>query len=271
MAEATRRVTRRRVGVALDTSGAGDALLEILETLLAGEVELDVEAVLLQEDAERMAAALPGVREYGVLTARSREISSLGYARAVERRRQRLEQALRKTLRRDDLAVPVKFVKRVVSMLRDMAQAGDITVFMPPSRAGQGLLPQHARRRRRRRVAVIVDTVAQCSEAIGVAIQIASGDVGSVSVIETAAAVDNSASPEAAVTPKIPSANIRRAPDRYLESVIDVVHTTRAQAVVLSVTHDQVSDEMIDILRQRLRCPVCLVRSAHSAETQGKG
>ncbi len=269
MADATQAVVRRRIGVVLDAAGDGDALLEIIEALLAEGLELDVEAVLLQEEAERRVADLPGTREFGLLSASPRELSATGYERAVERRRRRLEQALRKILRRDDLALPVRIVKRAVSMLRDMAQAGDITVFPPQRRAGQGLLPLHSRRRRRR-VAVVVDTVATSSEAIGVALGIASGDVGSVSVIETAAVSEAGTESESAAAPRIPPANIRKLPDQRLESLIEVVHTTRAHAVVLSVTHEQVSNEMIDLLRHRLHCPVCIVRSAARLEPPGE-
>jgi hypothetical protein len=262
MANSTTPKLRRRITLILDTAGPRRPLLEMLPFLFPEGVEIDLDAILLEDETQRRAAELPFVRELSLLTTSEREFGTAQFQRAIALCRQGLEQALRSAARRDDVALTVRCVGAAVGRLQEFALASDITLFGPPRRFGQELLPVAVRARRRGRIVVVIDDLSTGSRALAVAGQLAGGDTSRLSVIVGVGAGEGPSAADISAAIALPPASIRRLTDAGIDALLKLLHDEGAAAAVLGVNAQALSANALEILRRRLRCPVCLVRIA---------
>ena len=124
-------VARRRITVILDIGGSGKPLLDMLPSLLGGNRDIEIDAVIVEEEAQRRAAELPFVREFCRLTTSEREFGTAELERAIALRKQNLRKVMAAATDRAGVVHSFRSVEGFENLLNNLAAASDITIFEP--------------------------------------------------------------------------------------------------------------------------------------------
>jgi len=258
-------IVRRRITVILDVGGSGKPLLEMLPSLLGERGDIDLDTVIVEDEAQRRAAELPFVRELCRLTISEREFGIAELERANALREQKLKKALAEVTDRSGAVYSLRSVRGAENLLKKLAAASNITMLEPFRGFRHGLvswaIPSAGVRRH---IVVAIDDWSSGTEALMVAALLAKGDAGRICVLLAGSAAI--AGGERMDTRQVSDA-LSAAPARInvlaepgLQALISATLREHAAALVLGATEDLLRPESLAMLREQLRCPICLVR-----------
>ncbi len=264
MQNSTPEIVRRRITVVLDVGGSGKLLLEMLPSLLDEKGDIDLDTVIVEDEAQRRAAELPFVRALCRLTTSEREFGVAEFERAIARRKQNLKKALAAVADRPDVVSSLRIMKGAENLLKKLAAVSNITMFEPLRGFSQDLVPMTIpSARSRRHIVVAINDWSSGTEALMVGALLAKGDAGRISVVlaggvaTTEERVDiRKVSEVLSATP----AHIEILTELGIQPLINATLRERAATLVLGATEDLLQSESLTMLREQLRCPICLVR-----------
>ena len=257
-------IVRRRITVVLDVGGSGAALLEMLPSLLDEKGEIDLDTIIVEDEAQRRAAELPFVRELCRLTTSEREFGVAEFERAITRRKQNLKKALATVADRPDVVHSLRILKGAENLLKKLAAVSNITMFEPSRGFSQDIVSMTIpSARSRRHIVVAINDWSSGTEALMVGALLAKGDAGRISVVLAGGVTTTG---ELADTRKVSDAlsaapaHIEILTELGIQALINATLRERAATLVLGATEDLLKPESLAMLREQLRCPICLVR-----------
>jgi hypothetical protein len=253
--------TPRRVAVILGTGGSGRNLLDLVLPLLLRDRKIEMHGVFLEEAEVQHAAELPFVKELCRVTFSVREFTSDQFERSLALRMRTAQRAIAVLARRAGVAHSFRNIRGpAVRLLRETASLSDIMVFEPTLRLGASI-PRP--RREGPRIVVAVSELESGRQALLAAGQLADGRAGRICVLATGAAAEDlpAINRLCAEGLKGQPASVRRMhPEGGVPALIDAAHAAGAALFVIAATDELLEPATVQLLRERLRCPICLVR-----------
>ncbi len=257
-------IVRRRISLMLEVGGSGKPLLSLLPSLLGDKGDVELDAVIVDEEVQRRAAELPFVRELCRLTTSEREFGIAELERAIVLRKRALQKALATFADRPGVVHTLRSVTGAKALLKTLAAASDITMFEPLRGFRQELvLPTKPAVRGRHQIVVAIDDWSSGTEALLVGTLLAKGDMRCISVLLAGEAAANGVRTDALKVGGMSSAapaRIEILAELGIQPLISATLRERAAALVLGTTEDLLSSELLTMLREQLHCPICLVR-----------
>jgi hypothetical protein len=263
----------RRIAIILGPGGSSSGLLEQLLPLLGPDRDIEMHGVFLEEAEVQYAAELPFVQELCRVTFSVREFNSEQFERSLALRMRTAQRALAVLARRAGVLHSFRNVRgSAIRLLQETAAAADITVFEPARRLSAAVARPLRSLKPRRNVVALVRDSETAPSVLRAAAHLAEQSPRNLSVLVAPVEAGDSAMLEEDVT------RVLRARPAHLGIVSDVGADTLARAVresagtmlVMPATADLTSPESLRSLRERLDCPICLVRQwAQPAEAAG--
>jgi hypothetical protein len=254
----------RRVAVILGTGGSGRKLLELVLPLLTRDREIEMQGVFLEEAEVQHAAELPFVKELCRVTFSVREFTSDQFERSLALRMRTAQRALAVLARRTGVVHSFRNVRGpAVRLLRETATVSDITVFEPARRLGATVSEPLRGQSRRSKVVVAISDLAGGRPALLAAGHLADGRPGRICVLVTGEASEDLRAVNRLCEETLaghPGSLRRLAPAGDVASLIDAAHAEGAALFVIAATDELLEPATLQLLRERLRCPICLVR-----------
>ncbi|MGK2926830.1 MAG: hypothetical protein ACSLE2_14535 [Lysobacterales bacterium] len=260
--------TSRRIAVILGPGGSGRKLLDLVLPLLTRDREVEMHGVFLEEAEVRHAAELPFVQELCRVTFSVREFTSDHFERALALRMRTAQRALSVLAQRTGVAHSFRNIRGPAArLLSETARVSDIMVFEPARMIAPPAAHPLAGRRPSRRIVVAVSDLESSRMALLAAAHLAEGDARRISVVATASAAgDDLDSLLRKVLPAQPI-RVRIIPDDVgLRGLVDAVRAEGAALFVTAATEVLLQPANLHFLRERLRCPICLVRQWEERE-----
>jgi len=257
------------VAVILGTAGSGRSLLDLLLPLLASDRRIEMQGVFLEEAEVQHAAELPFVKELCRVTFSVREFTSDQFERSLTLRMRSAQRALSVLARRTGVAHSFRNIRGpAVRLLRETASTSDITIF-EPARWREATMPQSVRRPRRPpRIVVAVGDTESARRALLAASHLARGDAGRICVLATGSAAEDPAALSRVCQEVLQAspAGLRIVPTAGgVRALVKAAHGEGADLLVIAATDDLLEPEVLQTLREHLRCPICLVRQWESS------
>ena len=112
------------------------------------------------------------------------------------------------------------------------------------------------------RIAVAINDLESGGRALLAASHLASGEMHRVSVLLTPSVASDATAVERFFKAFLPAppGRIRTIPDYGVNSLIEAAQAEGAAILVVSATPELMDLDTLQLLRQRVRCPICLVR-----------
>jgi hypothetical protein len=251
----------RRIAVILGTGQSGRKLLDLVLPLLTRDRDIEMHGVFLEEAEVQHAAELPFVQELCRVTFSVREFTSDQFEHALTLRMRTAQRALAVLARRTGVSHSFRNIRGpAVRLLRETARDADITVFEPAR-----MMTPHAARlpgAPQRIVVALADLVAG-RMALRAAVHLAEGDAGRISVL---AAAD--LAPDLPALDRLLRDLLRAQPRRLrmlpagegMRGLVGAAHAEGATLFVSAATEELLEPVNLQFLREKLRCPICLVR-----------
>ena len=257
--------TPRRIAVILGPGGSGRRLLELVLPLLTRDREVEMHGVFLEEAEVRHAAELPFVQELCRVTFSVREFTSDQFERALALRMRTAQRALSVLAQRTGVTHSFRNIRGPAArLLSETARVSDIMVFEPVRMIAPPAAHPLAGRRPSRRIVVAMGDLESGRMALLAAAHLAEGDASRISVVATASAAGDQVAALDSLLRKILPARpirVRIVPDDVgLRGLVDAVRAERAALFVTAATEALLEPVNLHYLRERLRCPICLVR-----------
>lgn len=265
----------RRIAVILGTGGSGRSLLDLVLPLLLRDRDIEMHGVFLEEAEVQHAAELPFVKELCRVTFSVREFTSDQFERALTLRMRSAQRALSVLARRAGVVHSFRNIRGpAVRLLCETASAADITVFEPARRFGASMPPPLRGQRPHHRIVVAVGDPESARAALLAAGQLAEGDTSRICVLTTASAA---ADPKTIY--RLCEQELRGRPARFhmvpseggVRALVDAAHAEGAALFVIAATDELLMPATLQLLRERLRCPICLVRQWHAKDREPGG
>lgn len=253
----------RRVAVILGPGGSSRGLLEVVLPLLGRDKTVEMQGVFLEEAELKHAAELPFVKELCRVTFSVREFNSDQFDKVLAMRMRTAQRALSVLAKRAGVSHSFRNVRgSAVTLVVETASQSDITVFEPVRSMAAAMTSRPYRARTVSRIVVAINDLETASGALLAASHLAGGDMNRLCVLLTSAAADDAEALEQLFRSTLPSrpAVLRTMPRFRVETLIEKVQSEGAAMLVLGATPEFLQPETLSTLRQRLRCPVCLVR-----------
>jgi hypothetical protein len=241
--------------------------------------------VFLEEAEVRHAAELPFVQELCRVTFSVREFTSDHFERALALRMRTAQRALSVLAQRTGVAYSFRNIRGPAArLLSETARVSDIMVFEPARMIAPPAAHPLAGRRPSRRIVVAVGDLESGRMALLAAAHLAEGDARRISVVATASAAGVAAggvtldsvldspldNPLINLFRKVLPAQpirVRIIPDDVgLRGLVDAVRAEGAALFVTAATEALLQPANLHFLRERLRCPICLVRQWEERE-----
>lgn len=264
--------TPRRISVILGPGGSGRKLLELVLPLLLRDREVEMHGVFLEEVEVWHAAELPFVQELCRVTFSVREFTSDQFERALALRMRTARRALAVLAQRTGVTHSFRNIRgSAARLLSETARVSDIMVFEPARMVAPPAAHPLAGRRPSRRIVVAMGDLESGRMALLAAAHLAEGDARRISVVVAASAAGDESAQGAArgvtldsmfrkVLPAQPI-RVRIVPDDVgLRGLVDAVRAEGAALLVTAATEALLEPANLHYLRERLRCPICLVR-----------
>lgn len=261
----------RRIAVILGSGGSGRGLLDLVLPLLSHERDIEMHGVFLEEAEVQHAAELPFVKELCRVTFSVREFNSDHFERALSLRMRTARRALAVLARRTGVTHSFKNVRGpAVSLLLDAATGSDITVFEPAGMMAAAVSRPVRGPRDRQRIAVAMSDLESGRGVLAAAAGLAANEASVITVL----AAPQVGRDEAALSrlwheilPRRPL-RVRVMPEEAsVLALLEAVYREGATLFVAAATEEILQPATLQALRERLRCPVCLVRQW--GESQG--
>jgi len=148
-------------------------------------------------------------------------------------------------------------------LLLETASVSDVTIFEPARVLAPPATHPARGRPRPRRVAVAISDPEAGRRALLAAAHLAEDDAGRLSVLVTpdlAADTEGLAALFRAVLPAQPMRVRVVSPEAGVRGLVDAAHAEGATLFVVAATDDLLQPPNLQVLREKLRCPICLVR-----------
>jgi hypothetical protein len=250
----------RRVAVILGTGGSGRKLLDLVLPLLVRDREIEMHGVFLEEAEVQHGAELPFVQELCRVTFSVREFTSAQFERSLALRMRTAQRALSVLARRTGVPHSFRNVRGpAVRLLLETASDSDITVFEPTPRFG-ATVPRPARPPH---IVVAVSDPESGRRALRAAGHLAEGDASRICVLAAGSVAED----ERAIN-RLCAEGLSGRPGRLrvvpaeggMPALVNAARAENAALFVIAATDDLLESASLQLLRERLRCPICLVR-----------
>lgn len=254
----------RRIAVILGAGRSGRDLLDLVLPLLVRDSDVEMQGVFLEEAEVQHAAELPFVKELCRVTFSVREFNSDQFERALVLRMRTARRALDVLARRAGVQHSFRNVRGpAIRLLRETASLADITIFEPARLLSPSAPHPVHTRRRPRRVAVVVGDLDTGRKALAAAAHLVEGDAARLSVLASPAVARDQAALGNLVRQILPEQPLRVRvvpPESGVRGLVDAAHAEGAALFVVAATEDLLEHRNLQLLREKLRCPICLVR-----------
>ena len=253
----------RRVTVILEAGGSSRNLLDVVLPLLGKDKAVEMQGIFLEEAELKHAAKLPFVKELCRVTFNIREFNSDQFERALALRMRTAQRALSVLAKRAGVAHSFRNVRgSAIGLLVETAKQSDITVFEPVRMIASAMSSRPYKTPSMQRIAAAISDFESGGKALLAASHLASGDMSRVSVLLTPSAAGDASALERLFKALLPAppGRIRTIPDYGVNSLIEAAQAEGAAMLVVSATPELMNPEILQLLRQRVRCPICLVR-----------
>jgi hypothetical protein len=253
----------RRVTVILEAGGSSRNLLDVVLPLLGGDKAIEMQGVFLEEAELKHAADLPFVKELCRVTFSIREFNSDQFERTLALRMRTAQRALSVLAKRAGVAHSFRNVRgSAISLLVETANQSDITIFKPARMMAAAMSPRPYKMPAMQPIVVAISNLESGGRALLAASHLASGDMQRVSVLLTPSVANDAAALERLFKTLLPAppGRIRTIPDYDISSLIEAAQAEGAAMLVVSATPELMDPDTLQLLRQRVRCPICLVR-----------
>lgn len=253
------RIPALRIAVILGTGSSGQDLLERVQPLLGNERDVEMQGVFIEEAELQCAAELPFVQELCRVTFNVREFTSDQFERALALRMRSARQALDHLARRAGIRHSFHSVRgTALSLLRETAENSDITVFESGRRINAGRVDSD----RYRSIVAVVTDEASTVGVIRAAQKLTSGRMERLSVVAYPRHGESVVNLEQEVLDQLHGRPVqaRMAGGSNAAALAEVVRKLGAAMVVLPVSPELMESAELGDLRDKLECPICLVR-----------
>jgi len=252
----------RRIAVILGSGSSSRNLLNLVLPLLGRGGAIEMQGVFLEEAELQHAAELPFVQELCRVTFSVREFNRDQFDRALALRMRTARRALSVLARHAGVSHSFRNVRgSAINLLVETASASDITLFEPARMMTTVASPARTREPLQRIVVAIGD-LETGSRALLAASHLAGGQMQRVSVLLMPAAAADKAVLDRLSSGFLPQrpGRVRPIPGVGIQSLVDATRAEGAAMLVIGATEEFIEPEVLQVLRDRLRCPVCLVR-----------
>jgi hypothetical protein len=254
----------RRIAVILGAGQSGRKLLDLVLPLLTRDREVEMHGVFLEEAEVQHAAELPFVQELCRVTFSVREFTSDHFERALTLRMRTAQRALAVLARRTGVTHSFRNIRGpAVRLLRETARVSDITVFEPVRMMAPPATGSLSGRRPPPRIAVAMADLDAGRMALLAAVHLAEGDASRISILATADLAQDLPALERLLREFLPRQPLRVRmvpPGGGVHSLVDAARAEGAGLFVGVATEELLEPPNLQLLREKLRCPICLVR-----------
>lgn len=254
----------RQVAVVLGTSGAGQALLNVLQQLLGRDTPIELHGLFIEDVDLQRAAALPFAKELCRLTLSVREIQNTRFDQSIALRMRTARSAIEALAKRMGVSHTFSNTQgSTLRLLRDTVHSADITVFEPSRKLAAPPVYQFtAGHRAPRRIVAVIDNVVTGDEALLTATRLAEDQTERITILLRAESPIELQTLEHMVHELLPSrpAGLLLLPDLEIHQLIATVLAERADMLVIGAQEELLKPRSLELLLQQLECPICLVR-----------
>jgi hypothetical protein len=259
----------RRVAVILGPGGSSQNLLDVVLPLLGngngkgkGKVT-EMRGVFLEEAELRHATDLPFVKELCRLTFDVREFDSAQFEQVLALRIRTAKRALSVLARRAGVAHSFQNIRgSAVRLLLETASQSDIVVFEPIRTMAMAMAARPRPGLSANRIVVAIDELAPAGRALAVAARLANGETDRITVLLTRLAASDPEALKRLYKKRLKGTpgRVRNIPDYDASNLAAFAAHEGAAMLVLYAAPGFLAPDNLQVLRQRMRCPVCLVR-----------
>lgn len=252
-----------RVAVILGPGGSSRSLLDVVLPLLGRESAIEMQGVFLEEAELKHAADLPFVKELCRVTFSVREFNRSEFERVLALRMRTAQRALSVLAKHAGVAHTFRNVRgSAVSLLLEIADQSDITIFEPAPVIAAAMAPRSYKLPATQRIVVAISDLEFADRALLAASHLASGEMHRLSVLLTPAAARDATVLNRLFKEFLPSrpGRIRTISDSGVSTLIGSAQAEGAAMLVLNATRELMDPQNLRLLRQRARCPICLVK-----------
>ena len=254
----------RRVAVILGAGHSGRRLLELLLPLLTHDRNIEMQGVFLEEAELQHAAELPFVKELCRVTFSVREFTSDQFERTLQLRMRAAQRALTVLARRAGVQHSFRNVRGpALRLLLETASLSDITIFEPVRALAPPAVDPGRRPSRPRRVVAAFDSLSSGRMVLQAAVRLAESDARRLSVLVPPALAGDQAGLGGLLRELLPGQPVRVrvvTPDLSAASLVEAARAEGAALFVLALGGDLLESGRLQFLREKLPCPICLVR-----------
>jgi hypothetical protein len=255
--------TTRRVAVILEPGGFSGNLLEVVLPLLGRDKAIEMQGVFLEEAELRHAADLPFVKELCRVTFSVREFNSDQFERTLALRMRTARRALSVLAKRAGVAHTFRNVRgSAVGLLAETASQSDITIFEPARMIAAAMRPRPQTPPALRRIVVAVSDPDSGERALLAASHLAGGEMGRLTVVLPSSVANDRDAVNRLFRGFLPGrpGRVRTVREIGAIALIETAQAEGAGMLVVGATPELMAPDTLQFLRQRVRCPVCLVR-----------
>jgi len=252
----------RRVSVILSPGGSSRSLLDAVLPLLGRDKTIEMQGVFLEEAELKHAADLPFVKELCRVTFSVREFNSDQFDRVLALRMRSAQRALSVLAKRAGVAHSFRNVRgSAVNLLLETASQSDITVFEPVRTMAAAMSSRPYAPKPVPRIVVVVNDLESGSGALIAASHLAKGEMEYLSVLLSPAVAGevNAVERLFAVLPARPG-RVRAMSRVTSDKLVESAQSEGASILVVDASAELMEPDSLRFLRQRLKCPICLVR-----------
>ena len=254
----------RRIAVILGSGGSGRSLLDLVPPLLLRDRQVEMQGVFLEEAEVQNAAELPFVKELCRVTFSVREFNSDQFERALSLRMRTARRALAVLARRTGVTHSFRNVRGpAISLLLEAVAGSDITVFEPARMLAAAASQPVRRPRERQRVVVAIGDLESGRSALAAAARLAADESSVITAVVAPEVMRDKSSLSRVWHELLPRRPLRvqvLPEEGALPALVDAAHREGATLFVAAATAAFLQPATLQVLRERLRCPVCLVR-----------
>jgi len=252
----------RRIAVILGPGGSSRYLIDRLRPLLAGDRDLELQGVFLEEAGVQHAAELPFVKELCRVTFAVREFDSRQFEHMLAMRMRTARQAL--GVLAEHAGVPLTFRNArgsATGLLKEAVAHADITVFEPARPPMAPVMSQAPGSRRSQRVTAVLTDVASVPAVLRTALQFAVGNAARVSILMFPSDGQKAAALRAAYREMLPGepGQVRLLSAGDFKDLAITNRKLMSTMLVVPANELMTRDHSLQFLLAQLRCPVCLV------------
>ena len=256
--------TPRRIAVILGTGPSGRRLLDLVLPLLAHDRGVEMQGVFLEEAGLRHAAELPFVQELCRVTFSLREFNSDQFERALMLRMRSAQRALSVLAKRTGVQHSFRNVRGPAhALLCETARGADITVFEPVGIRSSAAAGQLLSAARPRRLAVAFTNLEAGRMALLAAAHLAENRNDPISILVSPDVARDRERLAALLREMLPGRTLRVrtvAAEAGAGGLVEATQAEGAALLVLTATEELLESRNLQLLREKVRCPICLVR-----------